>query len=129
MFCSLLSTRSAQSALIDSYSLTMIASGDISGEYSLSGLINSTTESVSDKENSNCSLAAYVRKVKNSNKIMLEIWPNFKCMIEGQEKELKLHKIYLDLDKTDQKKTITLPDKKIHKVTLEFKDLSLQKSK
>ncbi|MGZ3691347.1 MAG: hypothetical protein ACXVAX_07580 [Pseudobdellovibrio sp.] len=99
------------------------------GVYSLSGPVNSTVESTSDAPGSVCDLSALVRKIKLEGKIQLEMWPTFNCTVDGQKKQYKLHRIYLDLEKDQQKKTLNILDKKFQKVLLEFSDLSLQKGK
>ena len=127
IFCTI--AHATKNTLVENYSLTMIASGDIAGEYNLSGPVNGNTEAESETENSKCRVQCFARKATVGGKFVLEVWPQFICKLENQTKTLKINKIYLDLSKNDHKKNIILPDLNIHNVTLEFKELSLSKGK
>jgi hypothetical protein len=60
---------------------------------------------------------------------MLEAWPTFICTRDGQKKTYKLHRSYLDPALETQQVTLKYLDEKIQNVSMEFRDLSLQKGK
>jgi hypothetical protein len=108
----------------------LILSGDLTGQFDISGPLNQTLKSESDDAvKSNCSVLALFRKVKTKEHIALEVWPTFECTLEGQKRIFKMHRSFLDPNLEQQKVVIKYLDLKVKNVVLDFRDLSLQKGK
>lgn len=117
------------STLQETVSIEFSLSGDLSGQYSLSGPVNSELESDSSTPNSQCKISALVRKVLQKNSISVEMWPKLDCTLEGQKRIFKLHRIYVVVDKENQSHVIKSVDMKIQKVEFNFQSVSLKKNK
>lgn len=129
-FNSVVSAKTANvKVLNENISILLKVSGDLTGEYSLAGPINTTLEADSDTSNSKCSVSVLFRKVKIKQKNSVEAWPTLICTIEGQKQTFKLNRSYLDVDLESQKVEVKYLSQDIKILTLEFRDLSLQKSK
>jgi hypothetical protein len=117
------------SPLQESVSIDFTLSGDLTGQYSLSGPVNTKLESESSVENSQCKITALVRKVLQKKSISVEMWPELNCTIEGQNKIFKLHRIYVVVDKENQTHVIKSIDMKLQKIEFKFQTVSLKKNK
>lgn len=123
-----------KSPLQENVTLTLVVSGDVSGTFELSGAIGEWMEAESDPppaagSDKICSVLMQVRKIFLNKEVALEAWPQLKCTIQGQKKLYKLHRQYLKLTDEIQKKKIQGLDLSLMSIELEFRDLSLQKSK
>jgi hypothetical protein len=112
----------------ENVSVLMTLTGDLTGQYDLSGPLNQTIKAESSISGG-CEANFLFRKVKSGGKTMLETWPAFSCPRDGQKISYKLHRSYLDPSMDVQKISVTSLDKKIKNVSIEFRDLSLQKGK
>jgi hypothetical protein len=117
------------SPLQETASIEFSLSGDLKGQYSLSGPVNTELESESSTPNSQCKFSALVRKVLQKNSISIEMWPKLDCTLEGQKKIFKLHRIYVIVDKENQSHIIKSVDMKIQKIEFNFQSVSLKKNK
>jgi hypothetical protein len=121
---------SLAASLKENVSVMLILSGDLTGQFDISGPLNQTLKTEAENENKNqCMVLTLFRKVKSNDRIVLEVWPTFECNLEGQKKTFKLHRSYLDLSKEQQKLTVRYLDQKVKNVGLEFRDLSIQRGK
>lgn len=114
--------------LHENISVVLTLSGDISGQYDLSGPLNQVIKSESSVAGG-CEANILFRKVKSKGKTVIEAWPLFNCTRDGQKKSFKLHRSYLDPDVEVQEIKVKSLDEKTHNVSMEFRDLSLQKGK
>lgn len=134
LFCSFSNAKSSVvSVLNENISTTLKLSGDLTGEYSLGGPINSTVTAESDSPDSKCSVSVLFRKVKIKQKNSVEAWLSLICTFEEQariqKQTFKLSRSFLDPDLESQKVEVKYLSKTIKSVTLEFRDLNLQKGK
>ena len=116
-------------SLHENVSVTLQLSGDLTGQYDFSGPLNQTIKAESDPPGSACEAAFLFRKVKQQGQLAVEAWPSFECTRDGQKKSYKLHRSFLDPGKERQKIAIKALDQKVRNLTLEFRDLTLQKGK
>lgn len=114
--------------LQENISISLILTGDLTGQFELSGPLNQTLKAESSA-GGGCEAGAMFRKVKSNGKQMLEVWPSFNCIRDGQKKSYKLHRSYLDPALEVQKVSLKTLDEKIQNLSLEFRDLSLEKGK
>lgn len=120
--------KTKSSALQETASIELSLNGDLSGQYSLSGPVNSVLESESSTPNSQCKISALVRKVLHKKSLSVELWPTLDCLVEEQKKTFKLHRIYVIVDKENQSHVIKSIDMKIQKIEFNFQSVSLKKS-
>jgi len=115
-------------SLHENISVVLKLTGDLAGQYDLSGPLNQIITSEADAAGG-CAAQFLFRKVKSKGKQMLEAWPTFICTRDGQKKTYKLHRSYLDPVLETQQVSLKYLDEKIQNVSMEFRDLSLQKGK
>lgn len=114
--------------LNESISVIVNLTGDLTGQYEFSGPINQNIKA-DPSVAGGCESNFLFRKVKSKGKPMIEAWPTFICNINGQKKTYKLHRSFLDPALEVQQFVIKSLDENIRNVSMEFRDLSLQKSK
>lgn len=129
ILASFASAKTKSSPLQETVSIDFTLTGDLSGQYSLSGPVNTKLESESSAPNSQCKITALVRKVLQKKTISVELWPQLDCTLEGQNKSFKLHRIYVVVDKENQSHVIKSIDMKIQKIEFNFQSVSLKKNK
>ncbi|MCC2678873.1 MAG: hypothetical protein K0R29_1449 [Pseudobdellovibrio sp.] len=112
----------------ENISVVLKLTGDLTGQFDLSGPLNQIIKSETEASGG-CEAQLLFRKVKSKGKQMLEAWPTFICTRDGQKKTYKLHRSYLDPALETQQVTLKYLDEKIQNVSMEFRDLSLQKGK
>lgn len=127
--CHFVFAKTKSSALQETVSIDFTLTGDLAGQYSLSGPVNSVLESESSLASSQCKISALVRKVLHKNSISVEMWPKLDCLLEGQKKIFKLHRIYVIVDKENQSHVLKSIDMKIQKIEFNFQSVSLKKNK
>lgn len=115
--------------LQETVSIDFSLTGDLTGQYSLSGPINSELESESSSPDSKCKITALVRKVLQKKMLSVEMWPKLDCTIDGQQSLFKLHRIYIVVDKENQSHVVKAIDMKLQKIEFNFQSVSLKKSK
>lgn len=113
--------------LHENVSVILIMTGDLAGQFEFSGPLNQSIKA--DSSGGGCEANFLFRKVKSKGKQMLEAWPAFECIRDGQKKSYKLHRSYLDPSLEVQTISIKSLDEKTQNVSLEFRDLSIQKGK
>lgn len=125
--------------------VTVVVSGDISGSFDFGGPVGATLEAETAEpaqKGPTCKAEFMFRKVvlaaadlqaapvvTKTDQLAVEVWPTFKCLMKGQMKTYKLHRQYLKLTDEVQKKEIRNIDQNIKSLTLEFRDLAVQKGK
>lgn len=119
--------KSFSGPLQENISVLINMTGDLTGQFDFSGPLNQMLSAESAV--GGCEAHAMFRKVTSKGKPALEVWPTFNCIRDGQKKSYKLHRSYLDLSLEVQKISVKSLDDKIQSVSLEFRDLSLQKGK
>lgn len=131
--------------LQESMAVTVVASGDIAGSFDFSGPVGAALEAEPSepvRSGPTCTAQFMFRKialkpadltaapaVSKADQAGVEVWPTFKCLIKGQTKTYKMHRQYLKLSDESQKKQIQNIDQNLKNVTLEFRDLAVQKGK
>lgn len=113
--------------LHENVSVVLKMTGDLAGQFELSGPLNQTIKG--DSSGGGCEANFLFRKVTSKGKQMLEAWPAFECIRDGQKKSYKLHRSYLDPSLDVQTISIKSLDEKTQHVSLEFRDLSIRKGK
>lgn len=131
--------------LQESMAVTVVVSGDISGSFDFGGPTGATLEAEPAdpvKSGPVCQAEFMFRKiamtaadltaapaVSKADQAAIEVWPTFKCLIQGQTKTYKMHRQYLKLTDEPQKKELRNIDQNLKNVTLEFRDLAVKKGK
>lgn len=115
--------------LRENISVSVVVSGDVQGTYEVSGPLGLTLEATSSKPDSVCQFQFQLRKVLYRTHNALEVWPKMECTIDGHKQTYKPHRFFLELAGDSQKIKWMMLDKKLQNIVLEFKDLSLLKSK
>lgn len=131
--------------LQETMAVTVVVSGDISGSFDFGGPTGATLEAEPAdpvKSGPTCQAEFMFRKVvtgaadltaapavSKKDQVAIEVWPTFKCLIQGQTKTYKMHRQYLKLTDEPQKKEIRNIDQNLKIITLEFRDLAVQKGK
>ncbi len=131
--------------LQETMAVTVVVSGDMIGSFDFGGPVGATLEADPTEPGLKgpvCKAEFLFRKVvlaaadlqaapgvTKADQLAVEVWPTFKCLIQGQTKTYKIHRQYLKMTDEVQKKEIHNIDQNLKNITLEFRDLAVQKGK
>ena len=113
----------------ETFSFELEINGDLTEKYSISGLVNGSAEFVSSEVNSKCKINIRNRKVIRAAKLQLEVWPELNCLIEGQNKIYKFHRIFVPVQEIPQRHIITSIAPNLQKIEFVFTNISISKKK
>ena len=101
--------------------------GDFVAEYSFSGPLGSVIKGSPSSATPPCEISSLFRAVKQRDKQAIEAWLTLDCTFEGQKSSYKPHRIFIYLDKGDQKIQLPMLAKNLKNVHVQFQELSLKR--
>ncbi len=124
-----ISASAKKSTLNETISVRIQASGDLQGEYELSGPLGEVIPGRSEGAEKPCQISSLFRKVVYRNQQSIEVWLSLDCTFEGQKSTYKPHRFYLQVKQVQQKIKLPMLAKNLKNVQFEFRELSLKSSK
>lgn len=103
--------------------------GDLTEKYSISGLVNGSGEFTSTLNDSKCKISISNRKVLRSKKLNLEIWPELKCTLQGQNKVFKISRIFVPIQELPIKHTVRSLAPDLQNIVFVFSNISISSKK
>ncbi|MEQ1721691.1 MAG: hypothetical protein ABL930_00855 [Pseudobdellovibrio sp.] len=107
----------------------LVVSGDFVGHYSFNGPLGSTIKGSPYEGTPPCEISSLFRVVKQRAKQAIEAWLTLECTFEGQKSSYKTHRIFIFLDKVDQKIQLPMLAKNLKNVHVQFQELSIKLGK
>lgn len=110
----------------ESINTRLAFSGDIKGTFDLSGPLGTELKGSPYEADYPCEVSSLFRKVTYRKKSSVEAWLTLICVIEGQKKIYKPHRIYIDLASPEKAQKLPMLDKKLKNIVIHFSLFSLK---
>jgi hypothetical protein len=127
LFCTpILKAQNKKKAFTQLVSGSLVVSGDFVGHYSFNGPLGSVIKASPSEGIPPCEISSLFRSVKQRAKQAIEAWLTLECTFEGQKSSYKTHRIFIYLDKADQKIQLPMLAKNLKNVQIQFQELSIK---
>ncbi|MBC7740815.1 MAG: hypothetical protein H7061_01365 [Bdellovibrionaceae bacterium] len=123
------SAKNPPRTFIQTISLKMTFSGDLSEAYQFDGILGDHLFGVPEKTDSKCENKSLFRAVIYQQKKMIEVWVNLTCTLQGQKLNLKPHRFFVERKEDVQNINWPVFDEKIKKVNVQIQGLLVKTPK
>jgi hypothetical protein len=130
LFCTpALQAQNKKNAFSQLISGRLVVSGDFVGQYSFNGPLGAILKASPSEGIPPCEISSLFRVVKQRAQQAIEAWLTLECTFEGQKSSYKPHRIFIYLDKIDQKIQLPMLAKNLKNVQIQFQELSIKSGK
>jgi hypothetical protein len=110
-------------------SVKMTFSGDLAEVYQFDGPLASRLLGETEKPNPVCENTSFFREALYNERRSLEVWIDLLCTIEGQKKQFKVHRFFVDLKNFEKAIELAPLSEKFKKISVLLEELVIKGNK